>query len=260
MQALDTAATAMQAFESGVEILASNLSNMGTPGFKKSRAVFQDLLYRTVSRPGAQTSSGASPSGLQIGTGVHLAATTRVMSQGSVEQTDEDLSLAVRGEGYFRVALPDGRTAYTRDGSFARDGSGNLVTADGYRLEPRISVPGQASNLHIAQDGTVEASLPGQASPTLLGRISLATFVNPAGLEAIGNNLSVATRSSGPEQVGFPSDQNYGSLLQGYLEQSNVSPVSEIVRLVAVQRAYEMCARLITASDEMMSSANAILR
>jgi len=260
MQALDTAATGMQAIESRVEILASNIANMGTPGFKKSRAVFQDMLYRTVRAPGAQTSEANLPTGLQIGTGVKIASTSRVMSQGSVEKTDQALNVAIRGEGFFRIELPNGQSAYTRDGSFELDAQGNLVTADGYSVAPGITVPANAIKIAIAQDGTVEATLPGSNLPTGIGQISLANFVNKAGLEAIGNNLYLATSASGSEQISFPGAQNYGSLLQGHIEQSNVSSVGEIVRLVSAQRAYEMCARLITASDEMLASTASILR
>jgi len=256
MQALLIAATGMMAQELNVEVISNNIANMRTTGFKRQRAEFQDLLYQNIRRAGSATSDSGtiSPSGIQIGSGVKTGATYRVMSQGSVLQTEKELDVAIRGEGYFRISLPDGRTAYTRDGSFEIDQNGTLVNIDGYTVEPAITIPQNARSISIDGSGQVEVMVDDDTTPSQLGQIQLARFVNRAGLEAIGDNLFVETGASGSEQVGNPGADGYGNLLQQHLEQANVNAVSEISDLIAAQRAYEMNARVIRAADEMMSS------
>ncbi len=260
MQALLIAATGMMAQELNVEVISNNIANMRTTGFKRQRAEFQDLLYQNIRRAGSATSDSGtiSPSGIQIGSGVKTGATYRVMSQGAVLQTEKELDVAIRGDGYFRIALPDGRTAFTRDGSFAIDQNGTLVTSDGYTVQPSITIPQNAQSISIDGSGQVEVQVDNQTTSQQLGQIQLARFVNRSGLEAIGDNLFVETGASGTEQVGVPGSAGYGNLLQQYLEQANVNAVSEISDLIAAQRAYEMNARVIRAADEMMSATSSI--
>jgi flagellar basal-body rod protein FlgG len=256
MKALYIASTGMSAQERNVEVISNNIANMRTTGFKRMRAEFQDLLYQAYRRAGSQTSDQGTivPVGIEIGSGVKTAATPRIMSQGSVTPTEKELDLAVRGEGFFTIQLPDGRTAYTRDGSFERDAQGQLVNVDGYPVLPGITIPDGASSVSISADGLVEAFLTEDSTPTQLGQIQLARFVNKAGLESIGDNLFVETGSSGAAQVGLPNSDGMGNLLQGYLELSNVNAVTEIADLIAAQRAYEMNARVISGADEMLSA------
>ena len=256
MKALITAATGMMAQELNVEVISNNIANMRTTGYKRQRAEFQDLLYENIRAAGTQTSATGTvvPSGIQVGSGVKTAATHRIMSQGSVLRTENELDVAIRGEGFFRISLPDGRTAYTRDGSFEIDANGTLVTVDGYAVDPQITVPQNSQALTIARDGQVQVSIPGQTAPQTLGQIQLARFVNKAGLEAIGDNLFLETEASGEPQVGSPDDEGFGNLLQQHLEQANVNAVSEISDLIAAQRAYEMNARIISAADQMMQA------
>jgi flagellar basal-body rod protein FlgG len=254
MKALYIASTGMNAQERNVEVISNNIANMRTTGFKRQRAEFQDLLYQTYRRAGSTTSDQGTivPVGIEIGSGVKTAATPRVMSQGSVVPTEKELDIAVSGEGYFMVQLPDGRTAYTRDGAFERDNTGLLVNKDGYQIEPGITVPGGAKSISISADGTVEAYLGNDALPTQLGQIQLARFVNKAGLESIGENLFVETGSSGPAQIAAPAADGMGKLMQAYLEMANVNAVTEIADLIAAQRAYEMNARVVSGADEML--------
>jgi flagellar basal-body rod protein FlgG len=256
VKALYIASTGMSAQERNVEVISNNIANMRTTGFKRQRAEFQDLLYQTYRRAGSTTSDQGSlvPVGIEIGTGVKTAATPRVMSQGSVVATEKELDIAVRGEGFFTVQLPDGRTAYTRDGTFERDNEGLLVNVDGYQIEPGITIPDTANSVSIGTDGTVEAFLGTDPTPTQLGQIQLARFVNKGGLESIGNNLFVETAASGPAQVGTPNSDGMGDLMQGYLEMANVNAVTEIADLIAAQRAYEMNARVVSGADEMLQS------
>lgn len=256
MKALYIASTGMSAQERNVEVISNNIANMRTTGFKRQRAEFQDLLYQTQRRAGSTTSAQGTlvTAGIEIGSGVKTAATPRIMSQGNVNPTEKELDLAIRGEGFFIVSLPDGRTGYTRDGSFERDAAGQLVNVDGFTIEPGVTIPDTASSVSIGPDGTVEAFLEGTSTPTQLGQIQLARFVNKAGLESIGDNLFVETAASGPAQVGNPSSEGMGNLLQAYLELANVNSVTEIADLIAAQRAYEMNARVISGADEMMSA------
>lgn len=257
MQSLSIAATGMMAQQLNVEVISNNIANMSTTAFKRQRAEFQDLLYQNLRRPGA-TSSDANtivPSGIQIGVGVRAAGVYRIHEQGNLTTTGNTYDLAINGKGFFQITLPSGETAYTRAGSFQVDGQGQLVTVDGYLLQPGIQVPQGALSVSIDATGIVEARLAGQAQPQQLGQIQLATFINEAGLEATGDNLFLETPASGQPTVGNPNAAGFGTLRQGYLETSNVNPVQEITNLITAQRAYEMNSKVITASDEMLQAA-----
>lgn len=256
MKALNIAASGMLAQELNVEVVSNNIANMRTTGFKRQRAEFADLLYQNFRRMGAETSDSGTivPTGVQIGSGVRLTSTSRMMSQGSIEGTENALDVAVRGEGFFRVELPDGGTAYTRDGSFQLDDTGRVVTKDGYVIGGSITVPPEARDITINQEGLVTAVLADGSTSQQLGRIELARFINKAGLEAIGDNLFLETAASGAAQVGNAGSAGFGAMLQNQLETANVNPVSEISDLIAAQRAYEMNSRVIKAADEMLSS------
>ena len=256
MKALYIASTGMAAQERNVEIISNNIANMRTTGYKRQRAEFQDLLYQQLRRAGAQTSDTGTlaPTGVEIGSGVKTAATPRIMSQGTVSGTEKELDLAVSGEGFFAVQLPDGRTAYTRDGSFDRAADGTLVNVDGYQVQPGITIPTNANQVSISSDGIVEAYIGTSTTPTQLGQLQLFRFANKEGLESIGDNNFVETPSSGAAQAGTPNADGMGKLMQGYLEEANVNSVTEIADLIAAQRAYEMNARVISGADEMLSS------
>ena len=262
MQALYIASTGMMAQELNVEVISNNIANMRTAGFKKQRAEFQDLLYQNLRRVGAETSEQGTivPSGVQIGSGVMTAATPRIMSQGAIQPTDKDLDLAISGEGFFQIQMPDGSTAYTRAGTFERDANGTLVTADGFTVAPGITIPEDARDLTIAADGTVQVFVGNAGAPQTLGRIELARFINRSGLQAIGDNLFLETPSSGNPLTGNPGDEGFGSLRQGYIEIANVNSVTEISDLIAAQRAYEMNARVVRAADEMLSNTSQMIR
>jgi flagellar basal-body rod protein FlgG len=256
MKALYIASTGMAAQERNVEIISNNIANMRTTGFKRQRAEFQDLLYQQFLRAGSTTSDQGTvaPVGIEVGSGVKTAATPRVMSQGTVNPTEKDLDLAISGEGYFAVQLPDGRTGYTRDGSFDRSPDGLLVNVDGDQVQPGITIPDDANSISVSADGIVQAYIGTATTPTQLGQLQLYRFVNPSGLESVGENNFVETAASGAAQAGTPNSDGMGHLMQGYLEQANVNPVTEIADLIAAQRAYEMNARVISGADEMLSS------
>lgn len=256
MKALYIASTGMAAQERNVEVISNNIANMRTTGYKRQRAEFQDLLYQSYRRSGASTSENGTqvPVGIEIGSGVRLSATARVMSQGSASITEKELDLAINGEGFFMVTLPDGRMAYTRDGTFERDATGMMVTTDGYQVEPGIIIPADATSVSISRDGIVEGFLNGATEPVQLGQIQMARFVNKGGLESMGDNLFLETASSGEAQVGLPGQEGMGSLLQGYLESANVNAVTEMADLISAQRAYEMNARVISGADQMMQA------
>ena len=262
MQALHTAATGMRAQELNVQTVANNIANIRTTGYKKQNAEFQDLLYQDLRRVGSTSSSTGTvvPTGIQIGSGVKFAATSRIMTQGSLEETQQPLNVAIRGDGYFEVQLPDGRTAYTRDGSFERNQDGDVVTLDGYQVGSGITIPLDARSINISTDGQVEVVNGDDANPSNVGQIDVITFINPGGLQAIGDNLFVETAASGDPQTGTPGEDGVGNLLQGFLEGSNVEAVREISDLISAQRAYELNSRVISAADEMMQSAGQILR
>ena len=257
MKALYTASTGMAAQERNVEVISNNIANMRTTGYKRQRADFQDLLYQVYRRSGSQTSEAGTqlPTGVEIGSGVKTGATPRIMSQGSVAPTEKELDVAIRGEGFFAVSMPDGRTGYTRDGSFERDSQGQLVTIEGYPIQPGITIPATARSVSISSDGVVEAFLNQETTPTAIGQIQLARFVNKAGLEGIGDNLYVETAGSGAAQTGIANADGFGNLLQSHLEMANVNAVTEIADLIAAQRAYEMNARVISGADEMLKAA-----
>jgi flagellar basal-body rod protein FlgG len=256
MKALYIASTGMAAQERNVEVISNNIANMRTTGFKRQRAEFQDMLYQEIRRAGSSTSQQGTlvPAGIEIGTGVKTVATPRVMSQGSIAPTEKELDVAIRGEGFFMVQMPDGRTGYTRDGSFERDDTGQLVNVNGYQIQPGITIPDTATSVSISPDGIVEAYIGTAGVPTQLGQLQLARFVNKAGLSSAGDNLFTETAASGAPQIGTPNTDSVGSLQQSYLEQANVNSVTEIADLIAAQRAYEMNARVITGADQMMST------
>ena len=256
MKALHIAATGMMAQELNVEVISHNIANMRTTGFKRQRADFQDLLYENVRRMGSITSDSGTmvPAGVQIGMGVKTAATPRVMSQGSINLTEKELDIAIKGDGFFRIRMPNGTTAYTRAGSFDLDANGALVTVDGYQVEPGITIPNNARQISISAEGNVQVLIDGQTDPSEIGQIQLARFINRSGLESIGDNLYLETTASGSPQTGTPGSVGYGTLLQQHLEEANVNPVTEIADLIAAQRAYEMNARIISGADEMLSA------
>ena len=262
MRALHTAATGMKAQELNVQVISNNIANMRTTGYKRQRAEFQDLLYEHVRRVGTQTSDQGNqlPAGIELGAGVKTVGTPRLMTQGSLVQTGKDYDVAIRGEGFFQITLPDGRTAYTRDGSFELDSQGRIVTAQGNVVSPGLTIPQNATSVTINAQGQVSAIIPGNTTPTVVGQIQLAMFVNKAGLQGIGDNLYLETPSSGAPQVGNPNQDSFGNLQQGNLEQANVEAVSEISDLIAAQRAYEMNAKVITATDQMLQSTSQMLR
>uniref|UniRef100_UPI003BA875CD flagellar basal-body rod protein FlgG n=1 Tax=Stappia sp. TaxID=1870903 RepID=UPI003BA875CD len=259
MKALHIAATGMRAQELNVEVISNNIANMRTTGYKRQRADFQDLLYQNLRRMGTNTSATGTivPTGVQIGSGVKTASTARIMTQGNLAESGKDLDIAVRGEGFFQIQMPDGTTAYTRDGSFERDANGQLVTIDGYAVQPGIVLPQDARDVTISADGQVQIVDAGGAIQQL-GQLQLARFINKSGLEAIGDNLFLETESSGAAVVGTPGEDGFGDLMQKHLEMANVEAVSEISDLIAAQRAYEMNSRIIKAADEMSATTSNI--
>ena len=261
IRALYTAATGMEAQQLNIDVIANNLANVNTTGFKKSRPDFQDLLYQTIRAPGASTTTTSqSPTGIQVGLGSRPAAVQRIFEQGDYTQTGNQLDVAVEGTGFFQVTLPDGTTAFTRSGAFKLDSQSRIVNSEGLPIEPSISVPDGAQDLTIGQDGVVSAILPGQATATQIGQLQTARFSNPAGMRALGKTLLQETETSGPPQLGTPGQENRGTLLQGFLENSNVSVVEELVSLIMTQRAYEASSKAIQTADEMLRTANAIVR
>jgi flagellar basal-body rod protein FlgG len=262
MRALHTAATGMAAQELNVQVISNNIANMRTTGYKRQRAEFQDLLYEHVSRVGTQTSQQGNmlPAGVELGSGVKSVATPRIMTQGGLAASGKDYDVAIRGEGFFKVTMPDGRTAYTRDGSFELDAQGRLVTAHGNLIQPGITIPQNATSVTINAQGQVSAQLPGSTATQQLGQIELARFINKSGLTGAGDNLYYETPASGAPQNGTPQSEGMGDLMQGNLEQANVEAVSEISDLIAAQRAYEMNAKVITAADQMLSATSNLMR
>ena len=262
MRALHTAATGMAAQELNVEVISNNIANMQTTGYKRQRAEFQDLLYEQVSRVGTQTSDQGTtlPAGIELGSGVKTVSTPRIMSQGSLLPTSNDLDLAISGEGMFSVQLPDGRTAYTRDGTFQTDQQGRLVNAEGYLVQPGITLPANSSGVTINTHGQVSVLPAGTTTPTVVGQLQLSLFINTAGLQSIGSNMYLETPASGAAQNGNPGAAGYGEIQQGNIEQSNVEAVTEISNLIAAQRAYEMNSKVISAADQMLSTTSNIFR
>jgi flagellar basal-body rod protein FlgG len=256
MRSLHTAATGLQAQQTNVEVISNNIANMSTTGYKRRRAEFQDLIYQNLRRVGSQSSEQGSvlPAGAQVGLGVRTAAIYRIVEQGSLTQTENRFDIAIRGNGYFPVSLPSGETAYTRAGTFGLSPEGTIVTADGFTVGAGITIPAAARDVTINAAGEVLAKIDGQVQPQNVGRIEIATFANEGGLEAIGDNMFLATPGSGDAQTGAPGAAGFGQVMQGFLEQSNVNVVQEITSLISAQRAYEMNSRVITASDEMLST------
>jgi flagellar basal-body rod protein FlgG len=251
--ALWAAKTGLDAQQTRMTVVSNNLANVNTSGFKKGRAVFEDLLYQNVRQVGAATSQDTdAPSGLALGTGVRVIATEKLYTQGNLVQTGNPLDLAVQGRGFFQVLMPDGTLAYTRDGSFQVNAEGELVTSSGYRVQPGISIPDAAQSISIGTDGTVSVQVAGQSTPTQVGSLQLVDFVNPAGLQARGENLLLESASSGAAQTGTPGLDGLGSLAQGSLESSNVNVVEELVNMIETQRAYEMNSKAIQTTDQML--------
>ncbi|MGA8706797.1 MAG: flagellar basal-body rod protein FlgG [Steroidobacteraceae bacterium] len=251
--ALWVAKTGLDAQQTNMAVISNNLANVNTTGFKKGRAVFEDLLYQNVSQVGAATSQNTqAPSGMSLGTGVNLVATEKVYTQGNLNQTGNSLDLAINGSGFFQVLMPDGTLAYTRDGSFQVSNTGQVVTAQGFTVQPAITIPQGAQSVTIGQDGTVQVQLPNQSSPSTIGTLQLANFINPAGLQANGENLLVESGSSGTAQTGQPGVNGLGALQQGYTESSNVDVVEEMVNMIETQRAYEMNTKAIETNDQML--------
>lgn len=262
MRSMNIAATGMTAQQLNVEVISNNIANMSTTGFKRQRAEFQDLIYQNLERPGASTSNAGNvnPTGVQVGYGVKAGSVYRITEQGPLSKTDNSYDIAINGRGYFQVQMPDGSTSYTRAGNFSSSTDGTIVTEDGYPIIPQITIPENATDFSVSADGTVSAAIPGQAEDQVVGQLTIATFVNPNGLEALGGNLFRETGASGPATVGNPASEGYGSLNQKYVESSNVNPVTEISSLIMAQRAYEMNSKVISASDEMMQNTSSILR
>jgi flagellar basal-body rod protein FlgG len=255
-RSLHIAATGMAAQETQLDGVANNIANANTTGFKRQRIEFQDLLYQTVRGPGTRTSeSTRSPTGIQLGSGVRVSGTSRSFAQGSILMTNNPLDVAIEGDGFFVVQQPDGTQAYTRAGALQKDAQGQLVTPEGYQIDPPISVPQDATSVTIGADGTVSALIDGQAAPADIGQITLANFVNPAGLNAAGKNLFRQSAASGEAQVGAPGTDGRGTLMQGALERANVDVVEEMIGMISAQRAYEVNTKVVTTADEMLRSA-----
>jgi flagellar basal-body rod protein FlgG len=251
--ALWVAKTGLDAQQTEMAVISNNLANVNTTGFKKSRAVFQDLLYQNVSQVGADTTQNTQePSGIEMGTGVNLMATEKVYTQGNINQTGNTFDLAINGPGFFQVLMPDGTLAYTRDGSFQLSQTGQLVTASGYQVQPAITIPQGAQSVTIGTDGTVQVQLSGQSAPSTVGTLQLANFINPAGLQPNGENLLVQSAASGTAQTGVPGVNGLGMLQQGAVESSNVDVVEEMVDMIETQRAYEMNTKAIETNDAML--------
>jgi len=245
--------TGMEAQQTKLDTIAHNLANVSTNGFKREHLVFEDLIYQNLRQAGANSSEQTQlPTGLQVGLGTRAVATARNFSQGNLQQTSNNLDIAIKGQGFFQIQLPDGTTGYTRDGSFQVDSQGQLVTNTGYAVQPGITIPAQAQSVTIAPDGTVSVTLPGQATAQAIGQLQLATFVNPAGLEPRGGNLFAETTASGTPNTGAPGANGLGALQQGYVETSNVNVVEELVSMIQTQRAYEMNSKAIQTSDQML--------
>ena len=251
--ALWAAKTGLDAQNTRMAVISNNLANVNTTGFKKGRAAFQDLVYQNLRQVGAQSSQNTQyPTGLTLGTGVRIVATEKVYEQGSLQQTNNSMDLAITGRGFFQITLPDGTLAYTSDGSFKLSGQGNLVTSNGYALSPAITIPSNAQTVTIGTDGTVSVTVPGTPTPTQVGQIQLADFINPSGLQPRGDNLLVESVSSGAPQVGTPGTNGLGTTQQGSLETSNVNTVEELVSMIETQRAYEMNSKAISTTDQML--------
>ena len=260
MRALNIAATGMQAQQTNVEVISNNIANMNTTGYNRRRAEFTDLLYQNMKRVGSNSSDNNTivPTGIQLGLGVKTASVYRITEQGSLTSTSNSLDLAVQGKGYFQVQLPSGQTAYTRDGEFQLSSNGQIVTSQGYTVMPAITVPTNALSVTVNNSGQVSVSLSGQTTDSIVGQLQLAVFPNEAGLEAEGDNLFIETAASGTGVVSTPGSTGFGTLLQGYLESSNVNTVTEVTDMISAQRAYEMNSKVIQSADEMLQTLNQV--
>jgi flagellar basal-body rod protein FlgG len=253
LRSLWIAKTGLDAQQLHIDVISNNLANVGTNGFKRARAVFEDLLYQTLRQPGAQSSQQTQiPAGLQIGTGVRPISSERIFTQGNLQQTGNPLDVAIQGGGFFQIQMPDGTTAYTRDGSFHTDANGQLVTSSGFQLQPAITIPANARSVTIARDGIVSVTQAGSSTTTQVGTIQLANFINPAGLQSQGENLYIETAASGSPTTNTPGTNGLGTLSQGYIETSNVNVVEELVNMIQTQRAYEINSKAIQTSDQML--------
>ena len=253
IRSLWIAKTGLDAQQTNMDVIANNLANVSTNGFKRQRAVFEDLLYQTLRQPGAQSSEQTTlPSGLQIGTGVRPVATERLHSQGNLSQTNNSKDIAIKGEGFFQVQMPDGTNAYTRDGSFQVDQNGQLVTAGGFQVQPAITIPANALSMTVGRDGIVSVPLQGQTATQQVGQLTLTTFINNSGLESVGENLYQETASSGAPNETTPGLNGGGLLYQGYVETSNVNVAEELVNMIQTQRAYEINSKAVSTSDQML--------
>ncbi|MEJ2046140.1 MAG: flagellar basal-body rod protein FlgG [Reinekea sp.] len=252
-KALWVGKTGLEAQDIALATISNNLANASSTGFKKERAVFEDLIYQVQRQPGAQSSQNTQlPSGLQLGTGVRTVGTQKQFTQGDLNTTEQPLDMAINGRGFFQILMPDGNIAYTRDGTFHLDAEGNIVTANGYLLEPNITVPDQTTTVTVGRDGIVTAVSAGETDPQEIGNIDLVDFVNPAGLQAVGNNLYLETAASGTPAEGVASLDGFGSIIQGALETSNVTIVEEMVDMISTQRAYEMNSKVVSTADQML--------
>jgi flagellar basal-body rod protein FlgG len=261
IRALWTASTGMSVQQTNLDVIANNIANVNTNGFKRSRADFQDLIYQTLRLQGAKSEGGNTvPTGVQIGLGAMLASVQKVFQQGDYQKTENELDLAIEGNGFIQVTMPSGETAYTRAGALKSDAEGRIVTTDGYPITPNITVPAQTLNLSVEGDGTISAQIQGQSAPQQIGTLELAVFSNPTGLRAIGKNLFLQTDASGAPTTGAPGQSGIGTILQGYLEGSNVNIMQEMINLIVGQRAYEVNSKAIQAADEMLQMANNLRR
>ncbi|EGV30533.1 flagellar basal-body rod protein FlgG [Thiorhodococcus drewsii AZ1] len=256
-QALWIAKTGLDAQQTRMSVVSNNLANVNTNGFKKGRAVFEDLIYQTIRQPGAQATQEAQlPSGLMLGAGVRTVATEKLFGQGGFVQTENSLDMAIEGRGFFQILMPNGELGYTRDGTFQLNANGEVVMSNGYALQPGLVVPENTQAITVGKDGTVTAQLPDQAAPVQLGNIQLADFINPAGLQPVGENLYLETAASGAAQQANPGQNGVGSVLQGALETSNVNMAEELVNMIETQRAYEVNSKAIAAADSMLQFVN----
>ena len=260
IRALWTAASGMQSQQVNMDVIANNLANVNSSGFKKSRADFQDILYQTSRAAGTGGDGGEVPTGIQVGLGSRVAAVQKVFTTGDFQQTENELDLAIEGSGFFQVTLPDGTEAYTRSGALKKDSTGRLVTSDGFPVVPEIVIPEGATSISIGSDGTIDVLLDGESTPTEVGDIELVRFANPAGLSSLGRNLYAETPTTGTPQSGTPGEEGFGTLSQGFLEGSNVNIMEEMVNMIAGQRAYEVNSKAIKTADEMLQMTSGLVR
>lgn len=261
LRSLFIAGTGMEAQKLNIDVIANNLANVNTVGFKKSRADFQELFYQDLKTPGATSAEGAQiPSGIQVGLGVRPVAVQKLFLQGDFANTGNSLDLVIEGDGFFQIMMPDGTIGYTRSGAFKIDSEGRIVTSDGYPMEPGITIPADTSNITVGSDGKMTALQPGSSTPTDIGQIELARFINPGGLKAMGRNLFIPTAASGEAATGTPGSESFGTIAQGFVELSNVNVVEEMVNMIVSQRAYEINSKAIQTSDEMLQIANNLRR